>query len=138
MTLQVFKWPLQFLMSSFFAFIVVDILNPRGSMETQILFMLATLPFAITAGIILSDISLYRTKGLSILAIITSMILSILGVVLSLLLIDVSHKISQIIFFIAYFTVLVLPPLVGYNFFSCLKRRKLDDVFDSRDDELMK
>lgn len=107
-------------------------------METQILFMLATLPFAITAGIILSDISLYRTKGLSILAIITSMILSILGVVLSLLLIDVSHKISQIIFFIAYFTVLVLPPLVGYNFFSCLKRRKLDDVFDSRDDELMK
>ena len=118
------KWILQFLLSSFFAFVVVDYLNPRGSMGEQILFMLRRLPFAITAGVILGDVSLYTTRKFSFVGTIASLILSVLGFFFSLFLADMSHWIPKTLSFLLFFVVLVLPPLIGYNYFSYLKRTK--------------
>ena len=125
---QVFKLGFQFLLSSFFVFTDIVILNPRGSMGTQILFMLITLPFAITIGILLGDISLHKTKICSILAIVSSLILSVIGIILFLFSADLSHVIPEKISYIASFGVLVVPPLVGYNWFSHLKRRKVQAI----------
>jgi uncharacterized membrane protein YjjB (DUF3815 family) len=100
-------------------------------MGTQILFMLVTEPFAITAGIILGDILVQKTKALSVLAVVASMILSILGIILSLYLADMSHKIPKTIIVIAGFIVLVIPSLVSYNFFTHLKRKKTNILCNS-------
>ena len=123
---EISKWILQFLLSSFFVFVVVFLVNPRGSMGTQILFMLLTIPFTITLGMIIGDISLYTTHKFSLASVIASIILSVLGIIFTLHLADKSHTISStIVYSIAFFCVLVLPPLIGYNFFSNLKRSKL-------------
>jgi hypothetical protein len=121
---QVLKWILQFLLSSFFAFVVSYYLNPRGSMGTQIQFMLFSMPFAITAGIILGDITLYTTRKFSFVAAIASIILSVLGFFFYLFLVDMSHKLPFTIGFTIYFSVLVLPSLIVYNCFSYFKRTK--------------
>ena len=100
---------------------VVFCLNPRGSMGTQIQFLFFSLPFAITVGLILGGIPLYTSKKFSIAATIASLILSILGFYLFLFMADMAVK-NRVIAFIGGFSVLVLPSLIGDNFFSWLKK----------------
>jgi hypothetical protein len=123
---NVIKWILQFLLSSFLAFVVIYYLNPRGGMGTQVQFIMFRLPFAVTAGIILGDIPLYITKKFCVAAVIASLILSVLGFIFFLFLLDTRHidNAPVIIGFIVNYAVLVLPSLVGYNCFSYLKRRE--------------
>ena len=124
---NVLKWIFQFLLSSFFAFVVVVFLNPRGSMGTQIQFIILRIPIAVTLGIVLADISIYTTRKFSFLASLASLVLVVPSFIFSLFIGDVLNPNSllpKIITAIIVLCALILPSLVAYNLLSHLMRGK--------------
>ena len=123
---EIVKWVFQFLLSSFFAYAVIVYLNPRGSMGTQMQFMVPRIPLAVTLGIVLADVSIYTTRKFSFAAALASVGLAVPSFFLAGILFSVytTNPIFKIILYIFFFSVLVLPSLTTYNLFSNLKRAK--------------